>query len=264
MSGPPISMGTSNATAAYRSRFAGVGPTTAIFVRPPDPQLLAALRNSDGVKWGRLVWPLVGRGDRDQSLQKPVAVSRRRSQLPIGDRDPMAHQTLGGRVHLEHQAHIAQQDCGAVDMIETRHDSGGRGGGHGQRKAAGPLDVRHNRGNLFNLRPRKRFELGGALDRQDHWRYLIKVDGAEGAEPPQPEPAEELALERVSIQFLRCEEIAFRYDFLKPYAPRTRTHFARVADMPAFAEERFANLLQTARDRVKRRAFRSMIEHLRA
>ena len=36
-------MGTSNATAAYRSRFAGVGPTTAIFVRPPDPQLLAAL-----------------------------------------------------------------------------------------------------------------------------------------------------------------------------------------------------------------------------
>src|ERR1700722_14866875 len=49
MSGPPISMGTSNATAAYRSRFAGVGPTTAIFVRPPDPQLLAALW-LDGVR----------------------------------------------------------------------------------------------------------------------------------------------------------------------------------------------------------------------
>ena len=42
----PISMGTSNATAAHRGRFAGVGPTTAIFIRPPDPQLLAALASS--------------------------------------------------------------------------------------------------------------------------------------------------------------------------------------------------------------------------
>jgi hypothetical protein len=34
--------------------------------------------------------------------------------------------------------------------------------------------------------------------------------------------------------------------------------------VPAFAEERLANLLQTARGGVQRRAFRPMIKHLRA
>ena len=43
----------------------------------------------------------------------------------------MAHQTLSGGVHLEHQAHVVQQDRGAVDVIQTGHDSRGRGGGHG-------------------------------------------------------------------------------------------------------------------------------------
>jgi hypothetical protein len=51
--------------------------------------------------------------------------------------------------------------------------------------------------------------------------YLIKVNGAEGAEPSQPKSVEELALERIPVQFLRREEIAFRYDFLE--AARART-----------------------------------------
>ena len=82
--------------------------------------------------------------------------------------------------------------------------------------------MRHNRRNLLNFRSRKPLELGWALKRQHHRRYLIKVEGAEGAEPSQPKPVEELALERIPVQFLRREEIAFRYDFLKADPPCAR------------------------------------------
>jgi hypothetical protein len=41
----------------------------------------------------------------------------------------MTHQMLSRAVHSEDQAHIVQQYCGAVDMIQARHDSGSRGRG---------------------------------------------------------------------------------------------------------------------------------------
>ena len=84
-------------------------------------------RDGDGVKGGRLVWRLVGRSDRNQFLQKLVAVPCRRSELPVGDRKAMAHQMLSRAVHSDDQAHIVQQYCGAIDMIQARHDSRSRG-----------------------------------------------------------------------------------------------------------------------------------------
>jgi hypothetical protein len=82
---------------------------------------------SDGVKGGRLVWRLVGRGDRDQFLQKSVAVPCRRPQLPVRDRQAVAHQMLCRAIHSDDQAQIVEQYCGAVDMIQARHDSRSRG-----------------------------------------------------------------------------------------------------------------------------------------